>query len=123
MSIGILHATSSFLNECKCPSRGVAATFFYSANAVHIAPTSDSPDLNRKFEQERLRCRFTKIDFPFHSFWRRADCSCSRATNRFDFILMMPRFNCYVVFRGRRPGIYNTWTDCKAQVNQFPDAL
>ncbi|XXG46821.1 hypothetical protein AAC387_Pa02g1566 [Persea americana] len=48
---------------------------------------------------------------------------CITHVSRFDFILMMPRFNCYVVFRGRRPGIYNTWTDCKAQVNQFPDAL
>ncbi|KAL2075162.1 hypothetical protein VTL71DRAFT_104 [Oculimacula yallundae] len=27
----------------------------------------------------------------------------------------------YVVFRGRRPGIYRTWKECEAQVHKFPD--
>lgn len=35
----------------------------------------------------------------------------------------MARYQCYVVYRGRRPGIYNTWTACKEQVYQYPNAL
>jgi viroplasmin and RNaseH domain-containing protein len=25
----------------------------------------------------------------------------------------------YVVFRGRKPGVYRTWLECEAQVNGF----
>jgi len=32
----------------------------------------------------------------------------------------MPRY--YVVWKGRRPGIYDTWDACKAQVDGFPGA-
>jgi ribonuclease HI len=32
----------------------------------------------------------------------------------------MPKF--YVVWKGRRPGIYRTWADCSAQVNGFVGA-
>lgn len=28
----------------------------------------------------------------------------------------------YVVWQGRTPGIYDNWTDCKAQIDGFPDA-
>ena len=28
----------------------------------------------------------------------------------------------YVVFTGRKPGIYKTWEECKAQVDRFPSA-
>jgi ribonuclease HI len=28
----------------------------------------------------------------------------------------------YAVARGRTPGIYFTWEDCKAQVHQFPNS-
>jgi ribonuclease HI len=28
----------------------------------------------------------------------------------------------YVVWRGRKPGIYNSWTDCLKQVHTFPEA-
>jgi ribonuclease HI len=28
----------------------------------------------------------------------------------------------YVVFNGRVPGVYNSWKDCKAQVDKFPGA-
>lgn len=28
----------------------------------------------------------------------------------------------YVVFTGRKPGIYETWEECKAQVDRFPGA-
>lgn len=36
---------------------------------------------------------------------------------------VMARYQCYVVYRGRRPGFYNTWTACKEQVYQYPNAL
>ena len=29
----------------------------------------------------------------------------------------------YVVFRGRRPGVYNSWAECHAQVNGFKGCL
>lgn len=29
----------------------------------------------------------------------------------------------YVVYRGRRPGVYGTWSECKEQVHEFPGAL
>ncbi|XP_078041766.1 ribonuclease H1 [Augochlora pura] len=29
----------------------------------------------------------------------------------------------YAVAKGRKPGIYNTWDECKAQVYQYPDAV
>ena len=28
----------------------------------------------------------------------------------------------YVVWAGRKPGIYTTWDECKAQVHKFPKA-
>ncbi|KAJ8615590.1 hypothetical protein MRB53_034962 [Persea americana] len=34
----------------------------------------------------------------------------------------MGRFHCYVVYRGRQLGIYQTWTECKAQVLGYPNA-
>ena len=34
----------------------------------------------------------------------------------------MARFHCYVVYRGRHPGIYQTWNECKAQVLEYPNA-
>ena len=34
----------------------------------------------------------------------------------------MGRFHCYVVYRGRQSGIYQTWTECKAQVLGYPNA-
>lgn len=34
----------------------------------------------------------------------------------------MGRFHYYVVYRGRQPGIYQTWTECKSQVLGYPNA-
>lgn len=34
----------------------------------------------------------------------------------------MAKSKFYVVWQGRRPGVYATWADCAAQVNGFPDA-
>lgn len=34
----------------------------------------------------------------------------------------MPKSQHYVVWRGKRPGIYNSWADCKKQVEGFPGA-
>ena len=29
----------------------------------------------------------------------------------------MVRWQCYVVYKGKVPGVYNEWTECQAQVN------
>jgi ribonuclease HI len=29
----------------------------------------------------------------------------------------------YVVWRGRKEGLYTNWTECKAQVHQYPNAM
>lgn len=42
-----------------------------------------------------------------------------RALVSFQF---MAKYNCYVVWVGRRPGIYYTWPDCYDQVNGYPGA-
>ena len=34
----------------------------------------------------------------------------------------MGKFKCYVVWVGRRPGVYYTWSECYAQVNGYPGA-
>ncbi len=34
----------------------------------------------------------------------------------------MPKQKYYVVWRGRKPGVYSTWDACKAQVDGFPNA-
>lgn len=31
----------------------------------------------------------------------------------------MPRFQCYVAYRKRCPGIYQNWNDCKAEVHKY----
>ena len=31
----------------------------------------------------------------------------------------MPTQSCYVVFKGRKPSIYNSWPECQKQVNKF----
>ena len=31
----------------------------------------------------------------------------------------MPTQSCYVVFKERKPSIYNSWTECQKQVNKF----
>ena len=31
----------------------------------------------------------------------------------------MPTQNCYVVFKGQKPSIYNSWPKCQKQVNKF----
>ncbi|MCX6353222.1 MAG: ribonuclease H family protein [Bacteroidetes bacterium] len=35
---------------------------------------------------------------------------------------MAPKPKFYVVWKGRKTGIFNTWAECHAQVNSFPDA-
>ena len=35
----------------------------------------------------------------------------------------MGRKRCYVVFRGRNPGIYLTWESCQEQVSRFRDNI
>ena len=34
----------------------------------------------------------------------------------------MARWNCYVVYKGKVPGVYNEWHECQAQVNGFTSA-
>ena len=34
----------------------------------------------------------------------------------------MAKQKCYVVWKGRKPGVYNTWAACEAQVNGFTGA-
>ena len=34
----------------------------------------------------------------------------------------MARWNCYVVYKGKVPGVYNEWHECQAQVNGFTGA-
>lgn len=34
----------------------------------------------------------------------------------------MGKHRCYVVIRGRKPGIYSTWEECKAEVHGYPNA-
>ena len=34
----------------------------------------------------------------------------------------MAKKQCYVVYKGKVPGVYNEWHDCQAQVNGFSDA-
>ncbi|MQL84654.1 hypothetical protein Taro_017166, partial [Colocasia esculenta] len=36
--------------------------------------------------------------------------------------LDMARYKCYVVWVGRRPGVYYTWFECYEQVNSYPGA-
>ncbi|MQM21433.1 hypothetical protein Taro_054474, partial [Colocasia esculenta] len=36
--------------------------------------------------------------------------------------LNMARYKCYVVWVGRRPGVYYTWSECYEQVNGYPGA-
>ena len=31
--------------------------------------------------------------------------------------------NYYVVFKGRKPGIYYTWTECQSQITKFSGAI
>ncbi len=35
----------------------------------------------------------------------------------------MPKNKCYVVWQGRKPGIYDKWSDCKKQVDGFEGAV
>ena len=35
----------------------------------------------------------------------------------------MPKNKCYVVWRGKKPGIYQNWADCKKQVEGFTGAI
>lgn len=37
-------------------------------------------------------------------------------------IACMRNFNCYVVWTGRKPGIYYTWSDCEEQIKGFKGA-
>ena len=34
----------------------------------------------------------------------------------------MARWQCYVVYKGKVPGVYNEWHECRAQVNGFTGA-
>lgn len=34
----------------------------------------------------------------------------------------MPRFQCYVVYRGRHSGVYINWSDQKEQLHEYPGA-
>ena len=34
----------------------------------------------------------------------------------------MARWNCYVVYKGKVPGVYNEWHECQAQVNGYMGA-
>ena len=34
----------------------------------------------------------------------------------------MPKRKFYVVWKGRRTGIFSSWEDCAAQVSGYPDA-
>ncbi|MDR0823946.1 MAG: RNase H1/viroplasmin domain-containing protein, partial [Prevotella sp.] len=35
----------------------------------------------------------------------------------------MAKKNFYVVWNGVRPGVYSSWTDCKAQVDGYDGAI
>ncbi|MCR5014482.1 MAG: ribonuclease H family protein [Bacteroidales bacterium] len=35
----------------------------------------------------------------------------------------MPKNKYYVVWKGRNPGVYNRWDDCKKEIENFPGAL
>lgn len=41
-------------------------------------------------------------------------------SNEGDRIMAKQKY--YVVWNGRKPGIYTSWTECQAQVNQYPNA-
>ncbi|XP_057322250.1 ribonuclease H1 isoform X2 [Microplitis mediator] len=42
---------------------------------------------------------------------------------RFLYVSLSKNMNFYAVAKGRSPGIYQTWDDCKNQVNKFPGAV
>jgi len=37
-------------------------------------------------------------------------------------VIQLSKKKFYVVWKGRKPGIYTSWDDCKAQIDRFPEA-
>jgi len=35
----------------------------------------------------------------------------------------MAKSKFYVVWEGKKPGVYATWAECQAQVNGYPDQI